>query len=116
MLLYFIEDSSLTPTGLAKYTPVPEKAASLVSTAHSMPPMVQPERTEPTSWWLTCRIPFELLEAYVGPIEIKGQDRWRTNFFKCASDSRHPHWASWNAIGQELNFHQPRHFGDLIFE
>jgi hypothetical protein len=116
MLLYYIEDPSLTPAGLAKYTPVSQEAASQMSVDHSMPSVVWPELTEPTSWWVTCRIPFELLESYAGPIKLNGGDRWLANFFKCAGDSLHPHWASWNSIGQELNFHQPRQFGDLIFE
>jgi hypothetical protein len=116
MLLYFIEDPSRKDSGFAKYTPLPEDEASLVSIAHSMPSMVWPARAEPTSWWLTCRIPFQLFEAYVDPIKIKRGDRWRANFFKCASESRHPHWASWNAIGEVLNFHQPQCFGDLVFE
>jgi Carbohydrate-binding family 9 len=116
MLLYFIEDPTPTPTGFAKYTPVPEIAASQVIVSHSMPPVVWPESTDPTSWWVICVIPIALFEAYLGPIEIKPGDRWRANFFKCAADSQHPHWASWTEIGEQLNFHQPQYFGDLIFE
>jgi hypothetical protein len=116
MLLYYIEDPTLTPTGLAKYTPVPAEAAAGVRVFHSMPSLVVPELTEPTAWWLTCHIPFEIMEAYTGPVAINRGDRWRANFFKCAANSLHPHWASWNAIGEALNFHQPLRFGDLVFE
>ena len=37
------------------------------------------------------------------------------NFFKCADDSSHPHWASWAPIGEALNFHQPQYFAPLRF-
>ena len=43
-------------------------------------------------------------------------ERWRANFFKCAENSKHPHWASWSPIGPILKFHQPNRFGELYFK
>ena len=36
-------------------------------------------------------------------------------FFKCGDKTSHPHWASWNPV-DELNFHLPRCFSEIIFE
>jgi hypothetical protein len=46
--------------------------------------------------------------------KIGGQS-WRGNFFKCAEEISHPHWASWSPV-DELNFHLPRCFGTIHFE
>jgi len=40
----------------------------------------------------------------------------RGNFYKCAEDNSHPHWASWASMGGELNFHLPDRFGWFSFE
>ena len=29
---------------------------------------------------------------------------WTANFFKCAGNTSHPHWASWSSIGTSLIF------------
>ena len=39
---------------------------------------------------------------------------WRGNFFKCAEDISHPHWAAWSPV-DEFNFHLPRCFGTIQF-
>jgi len=50
--------------------------------------------------------------AAVGPTD----GEWRVGLFKCADDSRMPHWGSAFPIGEQLNFHQPELFGSLRFE
>jgi len=66
-------------------------------------------------WTLRFYIPFAVFENYVGPLgEVAGQS-WRGNFFKCAEDCSHPHWAAWSPV-DEFNFHLPRCFGTLRFE
>jgi hypothetical protein len=50
--------------------------------------------------------------AAVGPTD----GEWRVGLFKCADDSRTPHWGSAFPIGEQLNFHQPELFGSLRFE
>jgi hypothetical protein len=80
----------------------------------SLQPIVEPEIKEATAWSLEFRIPFALLEEHVGPLgEIAGQT-WRGNFFKCAEENSHPHWAAWSPV-DEFNFHLPRCFGELRF-
>jgi len=95
---------------------VPFELGRQVKIHHTLPARVEPELTEPTLWELSCFIPFSLLEHYVGPLgKLQGQC-WRANFFKCGDHTSHPHWAAWSPIGPELDFHQPRYFGTVIFE
>ena len=49
----------------------------------------------------------------LGPLEPPAQRRWRGNFYKCADESSHPHWASWRPIGEKLDFHTPEFFGEI---
>ena len=74
------------------------------------------EIESPVDWSLALRIPFAMMEPYVGAIpDVTGQS-WRGNLFKCGDQTSHPHWASWAPIGEELNFHQPEKFGELVFD
>lgn len=58
--------------------------------------------------------PFALLEKYAGVFEEIGGQAWKANFYKCGSETSHPHWGSWSAI-DALNFHLPAKFGDIRF-
>ena len=72
-----------------------------------MPKVVDPEVDTPVTWVIQYEVPLALFETYVGSIgELSGQG-WTGNFFKCGEMTSHPHWASWSAIGSELNFHRP---------
>ncbi len=115
-LFYYVQDSTRTPTGLAKFTPIAPHHAKRLSVFHSLPSIVTPERTDPTPWSVTCTIPLEVLEHYTGPLAALAQSSWRCNFYKCADQSSHPHWASWAPMGEELNFHLPECFGTVQFE
>lgn len=113
-LVCYIVDWTRTVTMFKDFTRVPEPLAKNVSVKSSLPKVVDPEIQEPCDWTLGFFIPFSLLEHYVGPLgKIEGQT-WRGNFFKCADETSHPHWASWSPV-DELNFHLPRCFGDLEF-
>jgi Carbohydrate-binding family 9 len=80
----------------------------------SQPQVVEPEISQPLTWYLEYAIPFTLLEKYAGPLgNVPGQI-WRANFYKCGNETSHPHWASWMPIA-ERNFHDPAGFGELIF-
>jgi hypothetical protein len=74
---------------------------------------IDPEMDEPMSWGLTCRIPTDIMSPYVGPLTLDAASTMRGNFYKCADQSSHPHWLSWQPLGEQLNFHQPKYFGDL---
>ncbi len=114
--LRYIEDPTRTANRFAKWTPVSRDEAATVRVAHSMPSLVEPERTEPTSWWVEVAFPCRVMEPYCGPIGTLSGQRWRGNLFKCGDETSHPHWASWAPIGEALNFHQPVYFGALEFE
>lgn len=109
-----IEDPTRTPDGFKKYTKVPLEIGRQIQVRSTMPPLVEPEIKEPTVWTLQFQIPFAVFEAYVGPLGGLSGQTWRGNFYKCADDCSHPHWASWSPVS-ELNFHLPRCFGNLQF-
>jgi hypothetical protein len=115
LLSYYIEDSTRTPDGFAKFTRLAPEHGARICITHSMPATVMPEQEGPVVWQIGCRIPLAVLEAYAGPLGLLAGQAWRGNFYKCADDSTHPHWASWAPIGEELNFHQPSCFALIRF-
>lgn len=115
VLLYYIEDPEIVGGRFKKQGPVDKAHFDRMRIYHSMPLTVPEELPGPLEWKVAYSIPLDLIEAHVGPLgELAGQ-RWRGNFYKCASDTSHPHWACWSPIEEQLNFHQPRYFGDLEF-
>ena len=83
-------------------------------TIHStLPPVIDPEIATPVTWELTTDIPLEVLRRYAGPALLL-QGPWRANFYKCADQTSHPHWASWASTGAKKWFHQPELFGTLM--
>lgn len=114
LLSYYVVDPTRLPGGLRDFTPLAEEDARRVAIYHSLPPTVEPELAAPTEWRLEFRMPFALLERYVGPLGCVSGQEWRANLYKCADGTSHPHWASWAPV-DELNFHLPRCFGILRF-
>lgn len=99
---------------LAGFTPLAWDDAAAVRVYHSLPARVEPEIAEPVTWYLEFAIPFALLAKYT-PINRPAIGHiWRANFYKCAEENSHPHWAAWAPV-DELNFHLPRCFGVLRF-
>ena len=80
------------------------------------PRCVPVEIAEPVEWAVEYFVPNSVFERYVGSLGDPQKRAWRGNFFKCADESSHPHWASWSPIGQELNFHDPAYFAPMRFE
>ena len=71
------------------------------------------EKTGNFEWKLTVEIPFSLIGIQTDelPTVIKA------NFYKCGDETAVPHFLSWNHImTKESDFHQPKFFGELIFE
>jgi hypothetical protein len=102
------------PGGFKQFTKLPFEIGQAVKVRSSLPRLVEKEVSEPIVWTLQFYIPLTVLEHYVGPLgELPGQI-WRGNFFKCAEEVSHPHWASWSPV-DEFNFHLPRCFGALRF-
>jgi hypothetical protein len=117
MLLYYIEDATRSENApFRKFTPVPAQLAKAVRIWHSLPERVEPEISDPVDWTLGWAVPLSVLEAYVGMLRSKPLREWRGNFFKCADETSHPHWASWSPIGEVLRFHLPDRFGALRFQ
>ena len=124
LLLFYIEDHKKLPSKDRKPGVPPFKKFEMVSPEwgkqvriqHSLSEVVWPEIQEPTTWTLSFAIPIALFEAYCGSIgDPKGQE-WRANFYKCADDSSHPHWAAWAPVGDNLSFHNPEIFGTLVLK
>ena len=113
-LVCFIRDHTRVPGGFKDFARIPLELARGVVVQSSLPPRVEPEITDPIDWTLSFFIPHSLLKHYVGPFDIQKGDEWRGNFFKCAEENSHPHWASWSPV-TEFNFHLPECFGELQF-
>ncbi len=114
-LCYYVEDPTRTAEGLKKFTPLPAELGRAIQIRSSLPESVEPELAEAVSWELNFFMPFAVLEKFTGPLGGMGGQTWRGNFFKCAEEVSHPHWASWSPV-DELNFHLPRCFGMIHFE
>ena len=113
-LCSYIVDPTRTLDGFKQFTKVPAEIGRQIQVHASMPRVVEPEIAGPMDWSLQFFIPFTPVEEYVGPLGDLAGQTWRGNFFKCAEDNSHPHWAAWSPV-DELNFHLPRCFGTLRF-
>lgn len=107
-----ITDPTRTTNWFKAATRLPAAATQAVQVRTSLPRRVEPELADPVIWHLRFTLPLAVLESFVGPLgEVSGQT-WRGNFFKCAEDNSHPHWAAWSPV-DEFNFHLPRCFGEI---
>jgi hypothetical protein len=96
-------------------TAIPPVVGNQVLVKTSLPSVVDPEISEPISWTLQFYLPLTVLEPSLGPLTFQAGQVWRGNFFKCATEVSHPHWAAWSPV-DEFNFHLPRCFGWLLFQ
>jgi hypothetical protein len=117
LLVYYITDPARGEGDqlFREYEVLPPEFGAAVEIVTTLPRVVEPEITQPTRWGVACRVPLEILESYVGEIADPAGQTWRGNFFKCGDETSHPHWASWNPIGEVLRFHQPQYFGEIQF-
>ena len=113
-LCNYITDHRRVEGGFAKAEKLPPELGTRAAVRSTLPAVVDPELTEPTEWSLQFRIPFDVMEHYTGKPGNPAGQTWRGNFFKCAEEVSHPHWASWSPV-DEFNFHLPRCFGSLQF-
>jgi hypothetical protein len=114
--VHYVEDPQRIEGGnLKKSTPVPPETGRLLDIRHSIESTVDPEITVPTEWRIEMKVPLVFFEPFIGPIGKLSSQRWRANFNKCADQTSHPAWATWNPVS-ELNFHRPQEFGEIIFE
>lgn len=115
MLLSYKENPTWKGKSLRKSGEVPWKLAKTVEIFHSLPEKVEPEIADATVWHVEYHIPFAVFDAYLGERGTPAGQTWRANFYKCAENNSHPHWASWSPIQGELNFHKPEYFAPITF-
>jgi hypothetical protein len=110
----YVEDPERINGGLKKSTPLPIDLCRRVKICHSLPEVVDPEMTDPVEWMVGISVPLSTMENFIGRIGDCSGQRWRANFNKCADETSHPHWATWNPVA-EKNFHRPQDFGEIVF-
>lgn len=111
-LCYYITDATLVRGKWRRAVPVPSDLGRQVRVKSSLPAVVDPEIATPIRWTLQFFIPFAVIEAFVGALDVAPGQVWRGNFFKCATEVSHPHWAAWAPVSA-FNFHLPACFGRL---
>ncbi|HUW60016.1 MAG TPA: carbohydrate-binding family 9-like protein [Candidatus Bathyarchaeia archaeon] len=116
LLLRHVTNPDRTSGELAGFTNIPWQIASKIEIYHSMPETVDPEIVDPVAWVVQYTIPLELFEPYIGRVGDPAGQTWRGNFYKCAENNSHPHYASWSPVGGPLNFHQPDYFAPIVFQ
>ena len=114
-LCNYITDETGAPASFKAFVRLTAADVASVKVSTSLPRIVEPEIAEPVSWWLAFRIPVNVIERFVGDLGDLSEQTWRGNGYKCGSGTSHPHWAAWAPVDQ-LNFHRPRCFGELVFE
>ena len=114
-LCYYITDPTPTADGFKKFEKISAVVAREIKVRSTLPPRIEPEITSAVEWSLQFSIPLALLEKFVGSLGIVSGQTWRGNFFKCADECSHQHWASWSPV-DEFNFHLPRCFGAIQFK
>jgi len=113
--VHYIEDPIRINGQLRKSVPISYDIGKLVSIASSVREPLSVESTTPFQWHISMVVPLIFFEHFVGPIGNLSNQKWRANFNKCADQSSHPTWATWNPVA-ELNFHRPMDFGEIVFE
>ncbi len=95
---------------------IPRSVFDRLTIAHSIPDLVNPEITEPTTWTVEYRLPMDVLEEYAKLTRPLQGTSWRANFYKCGDDTSHPHWLAWSKVNSSTpDFHRPECFGRLEF-
>lgn len=111
----YLRDCTRVATGFKDCVMLTPELGSQVQIYHSLPKQVDPEITTPQQWCLQFFIPFEILCPFVPSLNGVVGRTWRANFYKCADQTSHPHWASWAPV-TEMNFHLPDCFAPIHFE
>lgn len=98
-------------------TKLEAKDIQLIEIAHSLPKVVDPEITEPTTWFIEFRIPLSMLEKFSKVTRPKHGVVWKANFYKTGSKTSSPNYLTWSFVDHpKPNFHLPEFFGTLKFE
>jgi hypothetical protein len=88
-----------------------------VEIAHTLPQIIDPEISEPVTWYMEYRIPLAMLEKYAGVTRPAAGVEWKANFYKIAENNSNPHYITWAVVDNpKPNFHLPQFFGTLRFK
>ncbi len=101
----------------AGWVELPASAFHKMTIAHSLPAQVQPELQDPVTWTVEYRLPLDILTGYCQLVPPAPEVKWRSNFYKCADQTSHPHWLTWAPVlFPRPQFHLPEFFGILEFQ
>ena len=112
-LFYYVKNHQVEGDAYKEYMHVDPKDAAFVTVKTSLPPVVDPEITEPLTWRCQFAIDRKAMEPYCGPLGTLSGQTWKCNFYKCGDKTSHPHWISWAPV-PILNFHLPDCFQDFV--
>ncbi len=122
---YFNLEINCGGTPLMYYNHIPRKDYTIlkiedikqIEIQHSLPQIVEPEITEPVTWTIEYKIPFDILRKYAQITQPESGVCWNANFYKIADKTSNPHYLTWSLVDQvEPDFHLPTYFGKLIFQ
>jgi len=100
-----------------KFTKLEKEDIEQIEIAHSLPKVVDPEITEPTTWTIEYRIPLSMLEKHSKVTPPKSGTIWKANFYKTGSRTSNPNFLTWSFVDNpKPNFHLPQFFGTLKFQ
>jgi hypothetical protein len=100
-----------------EYTVLKPEEISQIEIAHTMPDKVDPEITEPVTWFIEFRLPITMLKEHRNITNPAPGVTWKANFYKTASTTSNPHYYTWNeVINHRPDFHLPKYFGKIIFQ
>ena len=111
-LFYYVKNHQVVGEAYKEYIHVAPEHGSFITVKTSLPPVIEPEITEPTTWQCQFIIRRQALEPYCGPLGKLSGQTWKCNFYKCGDKTSHPHWISWAPV-PILNFHLPDCFQDM---
>ena len=96
--------------------PLSEADWQTIPMATSLPSIVEPELTGPTTWTVEYHVPLALFETYFSVMAPAAGTVWRANFYKCGDRTSHPHWGSWAPVDTPgPSFHEPEYFQPIRF-
>ncbi|MDO6436206.1 carbohydrate-binding family 9-like protein [Cyclobacterium sp. 1_MG-2023] len=99
------------------FTKLGKEDIDQIEIAHSLPEVVDPEITEPTTWTIEYRIPISMLEKHSKVTHPKRGTIWKANFYKTGSRTSNPNFLTWSFVDNpKPNFHLPQFFGTLKFQ
>lgn len=100
-----------------EYTVLKPEEIRQIEIAHTMPDKVDPEITEPVTWFIEFRLPIAMLKEHRTITHPAPGVIWKANFYKTGSQTSNPHYYTWNeVINHRPDFHLPKYFGKIIFQ